>query len=138
MCGNEFKTNANHAEFCPECRKQRQKERSNEYQRKLKNNETVMRIGSTQNCIECGKPFVVHSGSQKVCEDCRELHKRKKQYKTNSAHKKRTYDECSVLLKKDGTKERFSEYAVAKNLSLSALFIEAVEEYMNNHPLNSK
>lgn len=135
MCGSEFESAANRASYCPECRKQRQRDSTKRYVNKLKNNETVRRIGEPQICIECGKPYILHSGSQKVCDACRKKHETKMKIKPNSEHRAKTYDSCIVYVKKGGEKERLIKYAKARNMSLNELFVTAVNEYISKNPV---
>ncbi|WP_255882447.1 hypothetical protein [Ruminococcus sp. zg-921] len=134
MCGNEFESPANRASYCPECRKQRQRDSTKRYIDRLKNND-VRRIGEPQICIECGKPYILLSGSQKVCDACRKKHENKMKIKANSEHRAKTYDSCIVYVKKGGEKQRLIEYAKAKNISLNELFVTAVNEYITKHPI---
>lgn len=135
MCGNEFESSANRASYCPECRKQRQRDSTKRYIERLKNNEPVRKIGEPQICIECGKPYILLSGSQKVCDACRKKHATKIKIKPNAEHRAKTYDSCIVYVKKGGEKERLISYAKSKNFSLNELFVKAVDEYIANHPI---
>lgn len=138
MCGNEFESAANRASYCPECRKQRQRDSTKRYIERLRNdNESVRRLGEPQICIECGKPYILLSGSQKVCDACRKKHENKMKIKSNSEHRAKTYDSCIVYVKKGGEKQRLIDYAKAKNISLNELFVTAVNEYITKHPIQS-
>ena len=47
MCGKEFESSANHADYCVECRAERQRIRTRTYTAKKKNNEATNRRSAT-------------------------------------------------------------------------------------------
>ena len=71
-----------------------------------KNNIETRTIGGTDVCPECGKPYIVRSGSQVVCEDCRKKHTNKRKQKTNAKYSAKAYDMLTVYVKK-GQKRRY-------------------------------
>ena len=120
MCGKEFFTDGNRAKYCYDCRIERQKQRSRAYSEKKRNNEQVRSIGDTDICIECGKPYVVKSGSQKVCDNCRKQHTNKLKQKPNAEYSSRTYDYLRVYVPK-GDKAKIKEFADKHNISVNKL-----------------
>ena len=70
QCGEQFTAKTNHAKYCKDCAKQRQRERVKAYNENRKNLK-VRELGSKDICTECGKEYTVVSGAQKVCEACR-------------------------------------------------------------------
>ncbi len=65
QCGAEF-TGGPRASYCPKCRQIRKAEAG----RRHKKNGTSRKIGSTDICENCGKPYIVNGGLQKYCPDC--------------------------------------------------------------------
>lgn len=55
--------------YCPDCRAERRREtdRKNKQAAKLG---ATRKIGSTDLCVVCGKPYIVASGLQKYCPTC--------------------------------------------------------------------
>lgn len=64
-CGGSFRGGPR-AWYCPDCRKQREKERAKKYRA----NGFERKIGSTDYCRHCGKPYTVNSGLQRYCPEC--------------------------------------------------------------------
>lgn len=64
-CGKAF-NGGPRAWYCPECRKERQLEAGREHRRKG----SGRKIGSTDICERCGKPYIVNGGNQRYCTDC--------------------------------------------------------------------
>lgn len=120
MCGKEFETEANHATYCAECRTERQKQRSRAYTDKRKNNEPTRTIGSMDICPQCGKPYIINSASQKVCEDCRKAYTNQRKQKTNNAYSEKTYDKLVAYVKK-GERDKLKEICEKHNISMSEL-----------------
>lgn len=121
MCGREFESQANRASFCPECRIERQKMRSRAYTKKLHGIGERRIIGSTDICPMCGKPYIVKSGSQKVCEDCRRSYRNKQKQKPNNDYTSKAYDMFSVFVKK-GEKDGIKDFAKKHGMSANELF----------------
>ncbi|AKG36065.1 hypothetical protein [Paenibacillus durus] len=71
-CGEVF-IGGPRAFYCPGCREQRKRQQSADYQRRKRKGD-VREIGSIDTCERCGKQYVVNSGLQQVCEECRPLH----------------------------------------------------------------
>lgn len=67
-CGKTF-SGGPRAWYCPDCRAERQKEQSLQYKQRKKSG-SVRKLGSTDICPICGKPYVVNGGNQKYCPDC--------------------------------------------------------------------
>ncbi len=118
MCGKEFGSEANRASYCPDCRKIRQKERAEAYVEKRKNNIEVRTIGSSDICVECGKPYIINSASQVVCEDCRKKHTNKRKQKSNADYSAKAYDTITTYVKK-GQKEVIKEFVQQHEMSLN-------------------
>lgn len=55
--------------YCPDCRKQRGKERAKKYRK----NGFQRHLGDTDYCRHCGKPYIVQSGQQRFCKECGEI-----------------------------------------------------------------
>ena len=59
------------AKFCPSCNAERIRQRDREkYQRKISGH--LRKIGSTDTCQVCGKPYTVDHSNQKYCRKCSE------------------------------------------------------------------
>lgn len=70
ICGVTFK-GWTAAKYCPDC----QKTMRNKYSREAKQRQaagTARKIGSTDICVVCGKPYTVSSGIQKYCPACKQ------------------------------------------------------------------
>ena len=126
MCGNSFETEANHASYCPDCRVERQKQRSRDYSAKVKNNEPTRAIGSTDICPECGKAYIVKSATQKVCEDCRKAYTNQRKQATNRNYSEKTYDKLVAYVKK-GERDKLKEICAKHNISMSELINYGLE-----------
>ena len=70
QCGAAFKGGPR-AWYCPECRAERIKQADREA-KKRKSEGKVRKIGSTDFCKRCGKPYTVNSGKQMYCPECSE------------------------------------------------------------------
>lgn len=68
QCGKEF-TGGPRAWYCPECREKRKRQQKSKDNHKQRLGLT-RKIGSTDNCARCGKPYTVTGGLQKYCPDC--------------------------------------------------------------------
>lgn len=66
-CGKGFRGGPR-AWYCPECRKERERERRKKYN----TYGTERKIGSVDTCKCCGKQYTVSSGTQKYCKECAE------------------------------------------------------------------
>lgn len=66
-CGKEFDGFVR-SFYCPECSAERRRERDAKYQREG----PQRKIGSIDYCEACGKQYVVNSGRQRYCPECRE------------------------------------------------------------------
>lgn len=74
-CGTVF-TGGPRAWYCPECRNVRRKIKLIGYNAAIAAG-TTRKLGSTDLCENCGKPYTVNSGRQKWCPDCKpEMHKK--------------------------------------------------------------
>lgn len=66
-CGVMF-LGGSSAQYCPECKIERKKEQKRKY-----NSQGYQRsIGSIDRCENCGNEYIVNSGKQKYCHDCRD------------------------------------------------------------------
>lgn len=65
QCGTSF-LGGPRAWYCPDCRKDRKKERDKRFQK----NGAQRLLGSIDLCVICGKEYTVNSGRQKYCPDC--------------------------------------------------------------------
>lgn len=68
QCGKEF-TGGPRAWYCPECREKRKRQQKSKdnYKQRLG---LTRKLGSTDYCTRCGKPYTVTGGLQKYCPDC--------------------------------------------------------------------
>lgn len=66
QCGITF-NGGPRAWYCPDCRAERKKEAN---RRAKKKGRPDRAIGSTDQCVVCGKDYVVKSARQKYCPDC--------------------------------------------------------------------
>ena len=67
QCGAVF-DGGPRAWYCPSCRRERAKESNR--RKRAKGRKADRPIGSTDNCVRCGKEYVVRSSRQKYCPDC--------------------------------------------------------------------
>lgn len=75
MCGAAFKGGPR-AWYCPDCRQARKIMQKREQNAKQAAG-TTRKLGSTDHCENCGKPYTVNSGLQKYCPNCKdEMHKK--------------------------------------------------------------
>ena len=118
MCGKDFESNANHADYCVECRAERQRIRTRTYTAKKKNNEATKTVGQADICEYCGKPFIRASGSQKVCDNCREQYNKKQNQKPHDDYVSRNYDVIKVYVKK-GERAKLKEIAASVGASVN-------------------
>ncbi len=65
LCGATF-SGGPRAWYCPSCGA----ERKREYDRQYKRTGSARKLGSTDLCTVCGKPYIVKSGRQKYCPAC--------------------------------------------------------------------
>jgi len=70
-CGVTFKGGPR-AWYCPECRHERKKKSYIKY-RKLKKEGLTREIGGIDQCESCKNDYVVESGMQRYCQDCRPI-----------------------------------------------------------------
>lgn len=120
MCGKDFESNAHHADYCVECRAERQRIRTRTYTAKKKNNEETKTVGQADICEFCGKPFIRASGSQKVCDNCREQYNKKQNQKPHDDYVSRNYDVIKVYVKK-GERAKLKEIAASTGASVNEL-----------------
>lgn len=120
MCGKEFETAANHATYCSDCRAERQRQRSKVYSDKVKNNIMTRTIGTADICPECGKPYIINSASQKVCENCRKAYTNRRKQKTNQKYSTKAYDTITAYIKK-GEREKLRKVCDEQGISMSEL-----------------
>ena len=136
-CGNEFSTTANHALYCKDCARKRQFERAKIYREKKKNLQPTRAIGSMDICPDCGQEYMVKSGSQKVCENCRKKHENKRKSKTNAAYIAKTYDSILVVLKKGKKEEiqnKLEEYkeSTGTTISVNEFISRSIDAMLEN------
>ena len=87
ICGDEFQSSSNRAKYCVYCRDKAQVLRNKAYTEKKKAGLSIA-IGSTQICPECNNTYIVTSGSQKCCKDCRKKHNNKQKISSNQRYTK--------------------------------------------------
>ena len=67
-CGAAFQGGPR-AWYCPDCRRERQRKQDREAKARAKAGK-VRKIGSTDICTICGKPYIVNGGLRRYCPDC--------------------------------------------------------------------
>lgn len=100
-CGRNF-LGGPRAKRCPECADKRKRE----YNQQHKKNGSARHIGDTDVCQMCGKEYVVKSGRQKFCDDCKEeanlkwQRERKKEYNkvSGQAEKKKIRRKSAIKI----------------------------------------
>ena len=132
QCGEQFTAKTNHAKYCKDCAKQRQRERVKAYNENRKNLK-VRELGSKDICTECGKEYIVVSGAQKVCEACRKQYLYKQKAQKNSEYISKAYEFFKLRFKvgeKEKLQEKLEEYRrlSGDELSLNEFILEAIEE----------
>lgn len=68
VCGKSF-PGGPAAKYCPECRIERRREADRRHKARARNGQ-VRKLGSTDYCIVCGKPYTVEGGLQHYCKAC--------------------------------------------------------------------
>lgn len=68
QCGARFEGGPR-AWYCPDCRGERKRAHDREAKERARVG-TSRKIGSTDICVVCGKPYSVASGTQRYCPDC--------------------------------------------------------------------
>lgn len=66
MCGRVFQGGPN-AQYCAACKIIRRRDLD---ARRLAKGKPDRKLGSTDNCMICGKEYIVNAGNQKYCPDC--------------------------------------------------------------------
>ncbi len=137
MCGKTFISTAKRARFCPDCRKIRGRLSAQRHMEKLASGEQTRRIGSVQICEVCGNEFILNSGSQRYCENCRDEYQKQRKREYNKAkaaegaeYNKENYDRVSFFLPK-GKKGNLKERANKMGVSLNQFITNAIEEYID-------
>lgn len=71
VCQNSNRTfeGGPNAQYCPECRKERNKEYCKKSVLRKKQGE-AREIGKLDLCDRCGRPYTVMSGTQRYCPEC--------------------------------------------------------------------
>lgn len=70
ICGTTF-PGGPAAKYCPDCRSKR-KQAQDQANHQRANNGGARKIGSTEICAICQRPYTVNSGNQRYCPDCAE------------------------------------------------------------------
>ena len=109
-CNKKYISGTNRPGYCPDCRKIRQKERNKDV------------------CAICGKPFIVKSGSQILCEECIKNGVKLTKSKVNTKYRNKAYDTVTVYVPK-GDKEKLKFYAAANGFKSLNEFINLLIEY---------
>ena len=127
-CSTEYESGSARRGYCPECRKERQKESNRNYlERKAKGESRS--IGSADICEKCGQPYIIKTGSQKLCDSCIEKGIVIRRTKPNTTEYKRdTYDTLNVYLPK-GERESLKKFAALHGKSMNEFVIEAITKY---------
>lgn len=99
------------------------------------NCEKTRTIGESEICPECGNTYILKSGSQKVCENCRKKHTNKMKSKSNAKYTAKNYDTCILYMKK-GTKKNVQDFAAERNMSFNELVNQAITLYIQQNSNN--
>lgn len=126
-CGKTYTSGSNRPGYCQDCRMERQKERNKEYMER-KRDGAARKIGSADVCANCGKPFIIKSGSQILCEDCIKKGVKLTKSKVNTKYRDKTYDTVTVYVPK-GDKDKLKEYATANGFKSLNEFINLLIKY---------
>ena len=124
-CKNKFETTAKHAKYCPECREIKKLERIQAHKEKQKAG-TARRVGTEQICPNCGKSFILKSGSQKICEECA----KKRVYPKNSTVKPKDLYDIIHIYVPNGEKEKLQNWVKDKGLNLNKAYNYAMQLFM--------
>lgn len=127
QCGKEYETKSNRRGYCPDCRIERQKQRNREYLAR-KNSGQARQIGSADVCEKCGKPYIVKTGSQRLCSECIAKGVSLTKVHNNNNYKLRTYDDIHIFVPK-GQKEELKNFASDHGKSLNEFVNEAIALY---------
>lgn len=131
ICKNKFESVASHAKYCPDCRGKAQGMRNKKYKENRRAG-LSMEIGSDQTCPICGKTYIVTTGSQNCCEDCRKKRDSKRKTATNYKFSKAHYENIRITVP-IGQRDEIKAYAESQGLSVNKLFLTALEEYRKAH-----
>ncbi len=126
-CGTLYESGSNRQGYCPECKKVRQRERNQAYLER-RNSGEVRAIGSTATCEKCGNPFIIKTGSQKLCQDCIDKGINLRKTTANNKYRDANYDAVQILLPK-GERENLKSFAALHGKSMNEFVLEAVAKY---------
>lgn len=129
MCGMEFESKSNRAKYCIYCRDKAQVARNRAYAEKKKSGTSVP-LGSEQICPICNKPYIVASGSQKYCKDCKKKAVKKKS--PDAEYIKNNYDYIRFNVPK-GEGDAIKAYAQKNGMTIKQLLLTALAEYKDKH-----
>ncbi len=127
-CSNEYESGSARQGYCAECKRIRANERARESRERKARGESRS-IGSADICEKCGQPYIIKTGSQKLCENCIEkgvIIRRTKQ--NNSKYRAEKYDEVHIFLPK-GEREQLKIFASFLDKSMNEFIIEAITKY---------
>lgn len=131
ICGKAFESKSNRAKYCLDCRNKAQVKRNKAHAEKRRSG-LAIEIGSEQICPFCQKPYIVVTGSQKCCGDCRKKQANANKIASNSEYTKNNYEAVKFYVPK-GQREQLKAYAESQGLSVNKLISIALEEYKKNH-----
>ena len=126
-CGKKYESGSNRPGYCPECRKERQKERNRDYLER-KHEGRSRSIGSADVCSNCGKPYIVKTGSQVLCDECIKKGVKLTKSKVNTKYRDKTYDTITVYVPK-GEKEKLKDYAKSNGFNSLNEFVNLLIVY---------
>ena len=122
-CGAEFRSVANHAKYCTECRAAIQRER-------VKRGKQY-RIGDKKTCPTCGKEFAISSPSQIYCSaECKP--KRKSSSAQVVESRRKNTDTLTFYLPK-GSRAVLQEACDRLGLSVSDLLRHALFDFLDQN-----
>lgn len=131
ICGNAFESKSNRAKFCADCKVKAQTLRNIKHREKRRAGLSI-EVGSEQICPYCQKPYIVVTGSQKCCEDCRKKQTNAAKIDANRRFTAENYDEVKLYVPK-GERDNLKAYAESLGMSVNRLFLTALQEYIRNH-----
>lgn len=126
-CGKTYTSGTNRPGYCPECKMERQKERNKAYMER-KREGAVRKIGSADVCANCGKAYIVKTGSQILCDECIKKGVKLTKSKVNTKYRDKTYDTITVYVPK-GEKDKLKEYAKSNGFNSLNEFFNLLIDY---------
>lgn len=115
-CNADFKGTKN-MKYCPRCRWIKY-----DY-------ETDDVVGQTIKCEVCGKDFIKTGANNTICDECQPGRLKQQKAAANAKYIKKAYELITVRVHK-GEKQKYSEFAEKKGLSLNKFIVDAMDKQM--------